>query len=156
MTNTANTVQYQERLWPGPWIYIILLLLIPSVMLLLMPLNLTLGIVLAPIVYVIFAAIFTLASPLVAVKNGEFCAGHANIPTRYLGAVEILDSEQLALAIGIQADARAYLLVRGWIARAVKVANTDPTDPAPFWIITTRNPERLAAALEHARAASAV
>ncbi|MBB4071511.1 DUF3093 domain-containing protein [Leucobacter sp. OH2974_COT-288] len=151
MSVATENVTYSERLWPSGWLYIILLLLVPSTMLLFMPLNSTLGVVLAPIVYVVFAAIFTLASPRVAVAGGEFIAGHANIPTSYIGDVEILDSDELTLAIGIQADARAYLLVRGWIHQAVKVANTDPTDPAPFWIVTTRHPEKLRAALLAAR-----
>lgn len=153
---TQNNIapNYTERLWPNTWLYIILLLTIPSTMLLFMPLNTTLGIALAPIVYISAALIFTLASPKITVAEGHFSAGYANIPVAYLGEITELDSDELTLAIGIEADARAYLLVRGWIHKALKITNTDPTDPAPYWIITTRRPQALKTALEQARAAA--
>jgi hypothetical protein len=34
----------------------------------------------------------------------------------------------------------------------VRVPILDPADPAPYWVLSTRHPERLAAALEEARA----
>ncbi len=146
------TVYYKERLLPTPWLYIILLLILPAVGLLFMPLNITLGLVLGPVIYVLVVAFLILTSPRVAVEDEEFIAGRANIPARFIGEVETLNSDELTLAIGIHGDARAYLLIRGWIHQAVKVHNTDPTDPAPFWIVTTRTPEELRKALEAAKA----
>jgi hypothetical protein len=55
-------------------------------------------------------------------------------------------------AIGPGVDARSYLVVRGWIHRGVRIDNIDPADPAPFWIITTRHPQKLAEAIEAAKA----
>jgi hypothetical protein len=43
-------------------------------------------------------------------------------------------------------------VVRGWIHRGVRIDNIDPADPAPFWIITTRHPQKLAEAIEAAKA----
>ena len=48
---------------------------------------------------------------------------------------------------GVEADARAYLLIRPYLKRAVKVEITDPADPAPYWLIGTRHPEELARVL---------
>ena len=48
---------------------------------------------------------------------------------------------------GQDADARAFLVLRPYLKRAVKVAIEDPGDPAPYWLIATRDPERLAAAI---------
>ena len=45
------------------------------------------------------------------------------------------------------ADARAYLVLRPYLKRAVKVEITDPADPAPYWLVCTRHPEELAKAL---------
>ena len=47
----------------------------------------------------------------------------------------------------MDADARAYLLLRPYLKRAVKVEITDRADPAPYWLISTRHPEELAQAL---------
>ncbi len=42
---------------------------------------------------------------------------------------------------------RAFLMLRPYLSRAVRVAITDPADPAPYWLISTRRPDDLAAAL---------
>ncbi len=44
-------------------------------------------------------------------------------------------------------DARAWLLLRGWIPGVVRVRLDDPDDPTPYWLVSSRHPRRLAAAL---------
>ena len=46
---------------------------------------------------------------------------------------------------GRDADARAYLLLRPYLKRAVRVEITDPADPTPYWLVSTRHPDELAA-----------
>ena len=43
-------------------------------------------------------------------------------------------------------------LIRGGIDGVVIVAITDPDDPAPSWVLSTRTPDRLAAAVRRAQA----
>ena len=47
----------------------------------------------------------------------------------------------------VDADARAYLLLRPYLRASVRVGIDDPADPTPYWLVSTRRPERLAAAL---------
>jgi hypothetical protein len=42
---------------------------------------------------------------------------------------------------GRDADARAYLLLRPYLKRAVRVEITDPADPTPYWLVSTRHPK---------------
>lgn len=74
-------------------------------------------------------------------------AGRASIPLELLGRAEALDPEATRRAAGTEADARAYLLLRPYLKRAVRVEITDPRDPAPYWLLHTRHPDRLVAAL---------
>lgn len=83
----------------------------------------------------------------VVVAGGTLRAGRAHIAAEHLGAAVALDAEQTRRAAGVEADARAYLLIRPYLKRAVKVEITDPADPAPYWLIGTRHPEELAKAL---------
>ena len=83
----------------------------------------------------------------VAVEDGWFRAGRARIELAHLGAVEALDAEATRRVAGVDADARAYLLLRPYLKRAVKVEITDPADPAPYWLVSTRHPDELAGAL---------
>ncbi len=57
---------------------------------------------------------------------------------------------------GPEADARAYLLLRPYLKRAVRVEITDPADPAPYWLVSSRRPEELARAVQALSDSSAV
>lgn len=74
-------------------------------------------------------------------------AGRASIERRYLGDVAALEGDQARTASGRDADHRAYLLLRPYVRGAVRVDVNDPDDPTPYWLIATRHPDRLAAAL---------
>lgn len=83
----------------------------------------------------------------VSVRNGELRVGRAHIAGHHLGQVVALDPEQTRRTAGVDADARAYLVLRPYLDRAVRISIDDPRDPAPYWLISTRHPERLAAAI---------
>lgn len=53
--------------------------------------------------------------------------------------------------LGPRADARAYLAHRGWIRTAIQVEVRDDADPTPYWLISTRRADELAAALTSIR-----
>lgn len=104
------------------------------------------------VVVALLAALFvSYGSAVVCVRDGTLTAGRASIPVRQLGAVQALDPETTRLLLGRHADARAYLLVRPYLRRAVRVDVNDPADPAPYWLVATRHPDRLVAALTAAR-----
>jgi hypothetical protein len=86
-------------------------------------------------------------STRVAVRDGVLYAGPAHIATDLLGPVEPLDAEQTRRVHGVEADARAFLLTRPYLKRSVKVTLVDPADPTPYWLVSTRHPRELAAAL---------
>jgi hypothetical protein len=48
---------------------------------------------------------------------------------------------------GPGADARAYLLLRPYLKRAVRVTVRDDRDPTPYWLVSSRDPEHLATAI---------
>ncbi|UOQ58616.1 DUF3093 domain-containing protein [Leucobacter allii] len=144
--------RYRERLVPGPGIFIATLLLIPAVTLVLFAIEASIALPTGIVVYLITAVTLLLLSPTVSVEGGRLVAGRAAIPVSQLGRIELLGAAELRRAIGPGLDARSYLLVRGWIHRGVSIENIDPADPAPQWIITTRHPQKLAEAIEAARA----
>jgi len=83
----------------------------------------------------------------IVVDAGMFRAGRAHIDVAHLGTATPLDAGQTRRIAGMDADARAYLLLRPYLKRAVRVEITDPADPAPYWLVSTRHPEELAGAL---------
>jgi len=100
---------------------------------------------------VLVAAFLSYGSARVEVADGHLRAGRARLPLSYVGSVEALDAEAMRRQAGVDADARAYLLLRPYLKRGVRVDLTDPADPTPYWLVACRRPDRLVAALEHAR-----
>jgi hypothetical protein len=98
--------------------------------------------------------LWSFGSARISVADGTFRAGRAHIDASFVGTATALDAEETRRIAGVDADARAYLLLRPYLKRAVKVEITDPADPTPYWLVSTRHPEELAktlAALTHAR-----
>jgi hypothetical protein len=86
-------------------------------------------------------------SAKIEVGAGGFRAGRARIGGEFLGPAAALDAEETRRTAGREADARAYLLLRPYVARAVRVEITDPADPTPYWLVSSRHPDALAEAL---------
>ncbi len=138
---------FRERLWPGPSGWLVAAGLGALVGLVLFPVSVSLawGVGIAAIVLalVVSAAL----TPRVEVAGGELRAGSAHIPLDLLGPATPLAGEALRAALGPDLDARAYVCLRGWVHSAVRVPLLDPQDPTPYWIVSTRRPGALVAAL---------
>ena len=93
------------------------------------------------------ALLVSYGSVRLEVGDGTFRAGRARIESRHLGAAEALDAESTRRVAGREADARAFLVLRPYLKRAVRVEITDPADPAPYWLVSSRHPEELAQVL---------
>jgi hypothetical protein len=78
-------------------------------------------------------------------------AGRARLEWACCGPATSLDAEQTRRLLGVDADPRAYLLVRPYIATAVRVQVHDPADPTPYWLLSSRHPDRLAESINAAR-----
>jgi hypothetical protein len=98
-------------------------------------------------------AFVSYGSARVAVSGGRLQAGKARIGLEHVGAVTALDADAMRRQAGPDADARAFLLLRPYLKRGVRVEITDVADPAPYWLISSRHPDRLAAALMRDRSA---
>lgn len=83
--------------------------------------------------------------------DDELHAGRAHISPEFLGEVEVLDRTAYREAMGPRADVRAWLATRPWIDTGVRVTIVDPADPHPYWLLGSRRPDRLAAAIEDLR-----
>ena len=105
----------------------------------------------AALVAVVGGTLLGYGAARVSVRAGTLHAGRAHIPVRLLGEVDVLDEAAARRQAGRDADARAFLVLRPYLHSAVRVEIDDPADPAPYWMIASRHPERLAAALQAAR-----
>lgn len=109
----------------------------------------------AVLVAIMAGAYLSYGSAEVEVADGELRAGKARIDVGLLGSPVALDAEATRLTAGRDADPRAFLLLRPYLKRSVKVSLNDAADPTPYWLINTRHPDVLVAAIDKARTAAA-
>jgi hypothetical protein len=86
-------------------------------------------------------------SARIRVADGQLFAARSRIEAKFLGAAEELDPGETVRVRGVDADARAWLLLRPYLKRSVRVLINDPDDPAPYWLLSTRHPTELSEAL---------
>jgi len=141
---------YSERLWPAPWLYLATALIIPATLLVFVPINFTVGVVVAIVFYLATVVALVLGSPVITVTETEFHAGRARLPLSLIGEVTSFQGEQATLERGRRLDARAWLLLRGWVQPVVKVEVRDAEDPTPYWLVSSRHPDAIAAAIAKA------
>lgn len=110
------------------------------------------GIGVAVLALAVAVAVFASAAITITVDERELHVGRSVIEHRYLGASASLDADQAARRGGVEADARAHLVLRPYIRTAVEIALDDPADRVPYWLVSTRRPAELAAALTAAAA----
>jgi Protein of unknown function (DUF3093) len=87
----------------------------------------------------------------IEVSDGELRAGKTTLPLAVAGDVAALDEAQTRVLRGPRADPSAFMLLRPWLKLAVYIEITGEHQDRPYWLIGTRRPTELAAAIERSR-----
>lgn len=154
MRQAGAVTRYRERLAPPPswWLGAASFAVVWGW------LVLVVGGPLAAVVAVVLVALATgalLWRHAVAVEVGPegVRAGRAHLDVRHVGPVTALDAAGMHEWLNRTPDARAWLLLRSYVPGGVRLVVDDPTDPTPYWLISSRRPAELAAALDVSRGA---
>lgn len=143
---------YRERLWPAPWIALVAALAIPASLLTFAPVSVVAGAVVGVVLAGGVIAAAVVSAPLIEVGDGMLRAGTARIPLAVIAGTSVARRDAARAARGPQLDARAHLVLRPDIDPVLRIDLADPDDPTPYWVVSTRRPEELAAAIEAGRA----
>lgn len=84
----------------------------------------------------------------------EIRAGEAHMPARFVGRVDIVTGTDKQRALGPDLDPQAFVVHRPWVGPVIRLEVLDPDDPTPYWVVSSRRPQRLLAALDAARPAT--
>lgn len=101
------------------------------------------AVVMPPVV----VALWWLGRIRVAVVDDELRVDDARLPVRFVADAIAVDAEGRRELLGAAADPLAFVVQRPWIPTAVQVVLDDPADPTPYWLVSSRRPVELAAAL---------
>ncbi|MER2133867.1 MAG: DUF3093 domain-containing protein [Arthrobacter sp.] len=146
----AQTVLYSERLLPAFWIWLVVAGVAGTFVLAFIPISILVGFVVAAVAAVVLTVLLLMSTPVIRVTEETVQVGRAQIERRWIGEVEAYRGEDATQQRGPALNATAYLCIRGWIDPVVKMEITDPADRTPYWLTSTRHPEKLAAALQSA------
>ncbi|WP_217348546.1 DUF3093 domain-containing protein [Mycobacteroides abscessus] len=77
----------------------------------------------------------------------ELRAGSAHLPVSVIAKSAAIPATAKSAAMGRQLDPAAFVVHRAWIGPMVLVVLNDADDPTPYWLVSSRHPDRLLAAL---------
>jgi hypothetical protein len=101
------------------------------------------------------AFLVLLGRSTVDVGESGLRAGKAVLASAHIGRVRALDAATAHRLLGPGLRADAQLSLRPWIKTAVQIEVDDRDDTTPYWVVATRRPAELVAALEFVRYAKA-
>jgi hypothetical protein len=78
----------------------------------------------------------------------ELRVGRAHIGYQFCGEVIVLSRAEFLRARTREVDPAAHLALFFWISEGVKIEITDPRDPTPYWLISTRHGKDIKRALQ--------
>lgn len=92
--------------------------------------------------------LFAYGRAALRVDDAGLSVGRYRLEGRYIAGATALQGEAARTALGPDADHRAFLFTRPFVPSVVRVDLDDAADPHPYWLVSTRHPEALAAAIE--------
>jgi len=149
ISDTVIPVSYKEviraPLWLVAFVYFLFLSLVLSVWAALgnTPALITFGALTLWLIVLFFKT-----SLKVEVDQTHLRVGGASIEHKYIGEVTVLSSSEVKLIRTRDADPLAYLAIRFWGSKAIKLQVSDARDKTPYWLITTNNGQELLKALK--------
>jgi len=88
------------------------------------------------------------STPLeIKVAADSLHVGPAHIERKYISSAVALSGEEMRELRGPKINTTAYMQIRFWIPTGVKVTISDPQDPTPYWLVSSKKAHQLADAL---------
>jgi len=142
---------YSEKLSPAWWMVVALGLFVPATTLIFLPLSLPLGASVGIALWLGCTGVLWVFAPTISVDDHYVRAGRAGIEHRFVTSMEIFRGVEATQQRGPKLDARAWLVIRGWVDPVVKITIADDNDPTPYWLVSAKHPEAFVAAFEKKR-----
>ena len=79
--------------------------------------------------------------------DGELWAHKAHLPVSLIARGATIPATAKSAALGRQLDPAAFMMHRAWVKTMVLLVLDDPDDPTPYWLVSTRHPAVLLAAI---------
>ena len=82
-------------------------------------------------------------SQRLVISDGEVRVRGAHLPLDAVSGVVRLDERTLRRVVGREGDPAAFVAIRPWVKPGIQLWLDDPDDPTPYWVISSRHPDRV-------------
>jgi hypothetical protein len=147
MNQVSSAASYNEWVLPSWPSFLPVLLVYPTLWLTFVPFNEPVGVISGILLTAVVVFLMISKSARISVTEGNLTVRHATIGVRFIRAVSIFDGQEAFAERGRNLDSRAYVHFQGSVKTLVKIDISDPQDPTPYWLFSTRQPEKLRKAL---------
>ena len=138
-----QAVLYEERLSAAWWMWLLVLFAGLVGLIALAPINMWVGAAVGAVVAGGTAVALIVSSTGIVITGESLQVGRARIERRFVGEAEAFRGSAVQRVRGPELDARAYMNFRVSVGPVVRIQITDPVDPTPYWLTSTRHPERI-------------
>jgi len=89
------------------------------------------------------AIVWWLGRSKLEIIGNEVRVRGAHLPLRYVSGAVALDPATVRRVVGREGDPAAFVSIRPWVGPGVQLWLDDPDDPAPYWLVSSRHPQRV-------------
>lgn len=139
---------YKERVLPNFGTFAAVFALLPSIAIISEPFDIRIGLAVGVVVVITIWTLLILRAPTIELSQLELRVGRVGIFRNLIGEAEVISKDRIFLERGPNLDPGAHKVFQGSVKTAIKIAIFDPEDPTPYWLISTRKPDKLAELLE--------
>ena len=135
--------KYTEWVLPNWTSFIPVLGIFPAIWLTFLPINVSIGLWSGVAVSLLVVVLMIAKSAKVSVTDDELRVANAVINRCHIASVEVISKDEAFAARGRDLDPRAWIHFQGSVPTLALVRLNDPEDPTPYWLFSTRNPEKV-------------
>lgn len=135
--------QYKERVVPKWSSFLPVLGVFPALWLTFLPINEPAGFWSGIAATVLIVLAMVAKSARIVVTDGSLQVSNASIERKHISNVVVIPKDEAFAARGRELDPRAWIHFQGSVPTLVRVVISDPADPTPYWLFSTRNPEEV-------------
>ena len=118
--------------------------LLPSLTIVSEPFDVRIGLAIGIVVVITIWTLLIFRAPTIELSNLKLKVGRVGIFRNLIGRAEVISKDRIFLERGPNLDPGAHKVFQGSVKTAIKIAILDPEDPTPYWLISTRKPDKLA------------
>jgi len=144
MTKTSNSAPYSERVIPGLSFFFATLFVPTALYLIVLAFDDFWALLTFVLTEVFIVCLGLFAAPTLKLTSEELSIGKVQIPTKYIKNVTAIEKSAQQSEKGPKLHPAAYIRFQVGVQGLLKIELNDPSDPTPYWLISSRNPELVA------------